>query len=569
MEQREVEGTDPISILYIDDDYEDFLLTEAMLSSKGRKDSRKDYHLSWAESADSGFATLQETNPDVCLVDYRLGGDNGLDFVRRIVESGFNGPVILLTGMSNEELDQAARGAGAVDYLVKRDVNATLLTRAIQYGLRQKSREKALSRQATTDDLTGARNRVAFDRELERVVATNRRSGNAFAVILLDLDHFRPINDGLGEEAGDRVLVEVSNRLRTCCREADVIARWGGDEFAIICEGLESAADASILAERIRTSIAEPFVTDDGTTNTTCSLGIYYSQAGSRDFDNLVRRADQALFKAKKAGRNRVAFFDEPMNEVLAWRAGIRSLAEAAVVNGSIGFASQPIVSMERQSVEGLEVLMRLQDDSGKTLPAEEVVSVAMGSELIWDVTRLALKRAAEAQAAFADRGDSGSVPFVGINLAYRQLTRPDVLERLERLVAASGIAPATLEFDISEKALASDTDRTLWIIDGIHRLGARVALDDFGTGDMSLTQLARLPVDRLKIDRSLVRDAVRSPSSRAICEGILKLSRSLSISTVAEGVEIEAEARLFRANGCDMMQGKLSGAPEAIITRH
>lgn len=564
MEQREFNGKDPIDILYIDDDYEDFLLTEAMLSSK----ARKDYRLNWAESAESGFVTLQKTNPDVCLVDYRLGGDNGLDFVRRIVESGFDGPVILLTGMSNEELDQAARGAGAVDYLVKRDVNATLLTRAIQYGLRQKSKEQALARQATTDDLTGLRNRVAFDRELERVVATNRRSGNAFAVILLDIDHFRPINDGLGEDAGDGVLVEVGNRLRACCRESDVVARWGGDEFAIICEGLESAADASILAERIRVSIAEPFMIDNWSTNTTGSIGVYYSSAGSRDFDNIVRRADHALFNAKKAGRNRVAFFDDPTNEILSWRADIRSLTEAAVADGRIGFASQPVVSMARQKVEGLEILMRLQDSRGNDISAEEVVSVAMGSDLIWDVTRLAMQRAAEAQSAFADRGDSDLMPFVGINLADRQLARPDALERLERLIAGSDIATGTLEFDISEKALAADPDRTLWIIDGIHRLGARVALDDFGTGDISFLQLARLPIDRLKIDRSLVRDSVHSPSSRAICEGILQLTRSLSVPTVAEGVETEAEARLFQANGCDMMQGRISGMPEIIAPK-
>lgn len=561
MEQREFKVEAPIDILYIDDDYEDFLLTEAMLSSK----ARKDYRLNWAEGVESGFDTLQKTNPDVCLVDYRLGDDDGLDFVRRIVESGFDGPVILLTGMGNEELDQAARGAGAVDYLVKRDVNATLLTRAIQYGLRQKTKEQALARQTTTDELTGLRNRVAFDRALERVVATNRRSGNAFAVILLDMDHFRPINEGLGEEAGDRILVEVSNRLKTCCREADVVARSGGDSFAIICEGLESAADASILAERIRTSIAEPFTIDNWATNTTGSLGVYYSSAGSQDFDNIVRRADHALFSAKKAGRDRVAFFDDSTNEILSWRADIRTLAEAAVVDGSIGFASQPIVSMARQTVEGLEILMRLQDPQGNDISAEDVVSVAMGSDLIWDVTRLAMERAVEAQSAFADREDCDLMPFVGVNLADRQLARPDALERLERLIAESDIAPGTLEFDISEKALAADPDRTLWIIDGIHRLGARVVLDDFGTGDMSFLQLARLPIDRLKIGRNLVRDAVHSPSSRAICEGILKLTRSLSVPTVAEGIETEAEARLFQANGCDMMQGRFSGMPEAV----
>ena len=563
MGRRQAERTGPIDILYIDDDYEDFLLTEAMLSTKGRND----YRLKWAENAESGFATLQQTNPDVCLVDYRLGNDNGLDFVRRIVESGFDGPVILLTGMSSEELDRAALGAGAVDYLVKRDVNATLLTRAIQYGLQQKNTEHELSRQATTDELTGLRNRAAFDRALERVVAVNRRSGNAFAILLLDLDHFKQINDSLGENAGDRMLLEVSRRLGICCREADVIARWGGDEFAIICEGVESPADALLLAERIRVSIAEPFAISDWKTDTSCSVGVYYSPAGNQDFDNLVRRADQALFQAKQAGRDRVIFFDEPTNDALSGRAGIRKMAEAAVASDSIVFAAQPIISLSRQGVEGLEMLLRLRDGDGKDIPADEVVSVAVGNDLIWDMTRLALQSAAAGQALISQTCDTGkTVPFVGINLADRQLNRPDVLERLEQLISVCGVAAGSLEFDISESALANDIDRSLWIIDGIHRMGARVALDNFGTGDMAMRNLARMPIDRLKIDRSLVRDAVRSPSSRAVCESILRMTRSLFILSVAEGVETETEARLFRATGCDAMQGLLCGKPRDIV---
>ena len=564
MEQHNTDGNDPIDILYIDDDYEDFLLTEAMLSSR----TRKDYRLNWAESAESGFATLQNSHPDVCLVDYRLGNDNGLDVVRRVVESGFDGPVILLTGLSNEELDHAARGAGAVDYLVKRDVNATLLSRAIQYGLRQKKKEQALTRQTTTDELTGMRNRVAFDRALERVVASSRRSGSAFAVMLLDMDHFKTVNDGLGEEVGDRLLSEVGNRLRSCCREADVIARWGGDEFAIISEGVESVADVALMADRIRSGIAESYAIDNWQTDLTCSLGIYYSPAGSRDFENLVRRADQALFNAKKAGRNQVAFYDETTNDILARRADIRALVEAAVAEDRLDFAVQPIVSLKDRDVQGLEVLMRLADSDGNIIAADDAVSVASGSDLAWDITRMAMQRGAEAQSRHVETNGPESVPFVGINLAERQVSRPDVLGQIERLIAETGIAPGTLEFDISEQALCNDFDRSLWVIDGIHRLGARVVLDDFGTGSLSLSQLARLPVDRLKIDRSLVRDAVKSPTSRAICEGILRIARSLFVTTVAEGIETEAEARLFRANGCDMMQGHLHEAPEIIGAR-
>lgn len=561
MEQHNNDSNDPIDILYIDDDYEDFLLTEAMLSSR----TRKDYRLNWAESAESGFATLQKSHPDVCLVDYRLGNDNGLDVVRRVVESGFDGPVILLTGLSNEELDQAARGAGAVDYLVKRDVNATLLSRAIQYGLRQKKKEQALTRQTTTDELTGMRNRVAFDRALERVVAASRRSGSAFAVMLLDMDHFKTVNDGLGEEAGDRLLSEVGNRLRSCCREADVIARWGGDEFAIISEGVESVADVALMADRIRAGIAESYLVDDWKTGLTCSLGIYYSPQGSRDFDNLVRRADQALFNAKKAGRNQVAFYDESTNDILSRRADIRALVEAAVAEDRLDFAVQPIVSLKDRDVQGFEVLMRLADSEGNIIAADDAVSVAAGGDFAWDITRMAMQRGAEAQSRHVEMCGPEFVPFVGINLAERQVSRPDVLGRIERLMAESGIAPGTLEFDISEQSLCHDFDRSLWVIDGIHRLGARVVLDDFGTGRLSLSQLARLPVDRLKIDRSLVRDAVQSPTSRAICEGILRMARSLFVTSVAEGIETEVEARLFRANGCDLMQGHLHGAPEII----
>lgn len=550
--------SEPIDILYIDDDYEDFLLTEAMLSSK----ARKNYRLKWAESAESGFEALRKTNPDVCLVDYRLGGDDGLEFIRRIVESGFDGPVILLTGMNDDALDRAALGAGAVDFLAKRDVNATVLIRAIRYGLQQKHKEHELTRQATTDALTSLRNRAAFDRELERTVASNRRSGNAFGIILLDLDHFKPINDSLGHDAGDDVLIEVGKRLGRCCRDADVIARWGGDEFAIICEGLESANDAALLAGRIQDSLSEPFDVNGASITTTSSIGIYYSEAGNRDFENLVRRADHALYAAKEAGRNRIAFYDSLMNAELVRRSEVHALALGAIANNSITFAAQPVVTLARQSVEGMEVLLRLDDDAGGRIAADDVIAVAIDSDLIWDITRSGLASAAKAQANARVTNIAGPAPFVGINLAGRQLSRPDVMDRLEQLIKTSGVEPGTLEFDISEITLGRDMDRSLWIIDGIHRLGARVALDDFGLGDMALTRIAHLPIDRLKIDRSLVRDVVQSPSSRAICESILRLTRSLFIPTVAIGVESEAEARFFRASGCDMMQGKLSGAP-------
>ncbi|MDF1721000.1 MAG: EAL domain-containing protein [Minwuia sp.] len=548
----------PIDILFIDDDYEDFLLTEAMLSSK----ARKDFRLKWAESAESGFDALQKTNPDVCLVDYRLGPDDGLEFVRRIVESGFDGPVILLTGMNDDALDRAALGAGAVDFLAKRDVNATMLTRAIRFGLRQKHKELELTRQATTDTLTGLRNRAAFDRELERTVASNRRSGNAFGLIFLDLDHFKAINDSLGHDAGDAVLIEVGKRLEACCRDSDVIARWGGDEFAIIFEGVDCPSDAALLADRIRLSIAEPFDVGGAVINTTSSVGILFSEAGNRDFDNLVRLADQALYSAKEAGRNRIAFFDDLMNDALLRRSRVHALAAAAVAGNRIAFATQPVVSIGRHSVEGMEVLLRLNDGAGVKIAAGDAIAVAINSDLIWDMTRLALKTAADVQARAGMTGISDAKPFIGINLADRQLARADVLDRLEVLVKSCGVADGTLEFDISEAALARDADRAQWIIEGIHRLGARVSMDDFGLGDVPLTHLARLPLDRLKIDRSLVRDVVQSPSSRAICESVLRLSRSLFIPTVAVGVETEVEARFFRAAGCDMMQGDLSGPP-------
>lgn len=554
---------EPIDILYIDDDYEDFLLTEAMLSSK----ARKNYRLKWAESAESGFDALRKTNPDVCLVDYRLGGDDGLEFTRRIVESGFDGPVILLTGMNDESLDRAALGAGAVDFLAKRDVNATVLARAIRYGLQQKHKELELTRQATTDTLTGLRNRAAFDRELERTVASNRRSGNAFGIILLDLDHFKPINDSLGRDAGDAVLIEVGKRLEHCCRDSDVIARWGGDEFAIICEGVETPNDAALLAGRIQESLAAPFEVGETSITTTSSIGIYYSHAGNRDFEHLVRRADHALYAAKEAGRNRIAFHDGLMNAELVRRSEVHALAVDAIARNSIAFAAQPVVTLARQDVEGMEVLLRLDDDAGGRIAADDVIAVAINSDLIWDITRTGLESAARTQASSVVRNITGAAPFVGINLADRQLSRPDVMDRLEQLIMTSGVEPGTLEFDISEATLGRDIDRSLWLIDGIHRLGARVALDDFGLGDMALTRIARLPIDRLKIDRSLVRDVVQSPSSRAICESILRLTRSLFIPTVAIGVETRAEARFFRASGCDMMQGELCGAPVLMNT--
>jgi diguanylate cyclase (GGDEF)-like protein len=556
MPLAEMVDEQPLKILYVDDDYEDFLLTEAMLQSH----SRSEYVVQWVDSLENGIEKLKTDPPDACLVDYSLGEHTGIEFVQWAKEAGFDGPMILLTGRDDSDLDQRALAAGAVDYLEKNAVNPNLLARAIRYAVHRKRIERELSTLASSDHLTGLRNRASFDCELKRVTASCKRTGKPFALLLLDIDHFKETNDSMGHQTGDALLIDVAARLKDCCREGDIVSRWGGDEFAIIADSIGSALGAANLANRIVMSMNQPFEHEGNSVRSTASVGIVYCNEDLAGRPELLSFADQALYRAKAAGRNGCAFFDEEMNKQLRHRLFVKDELEIAVNEHRMQFMGQPIVCAGSGTLCGIELLARLSARSGQMIPPDEFIPAAEDNEMIWAVTRAALSGAAD---WYRDRFESAGLKGrISINLSPKQICRSDAAPIILELVEKSGVRPECLDLEITENGIMADIERTRETLSVLKKAGITISLDDFGAGQTSLSYLAQLPIDRLKIDRSFVAKVMTSLEARAISESVVALANRLGIETLAEGIETADEAAFFRQAGCATLQGYHIGRP-------
>lgn len=549
----------PAEILFVDDDYEDYQLTEAML--KSQQNGR--FKLDWSESFDAGIERLTQSPPDACLVDYHLGGFTGLDFVREANARGYTGPIIILTGRQDDDLDQQALDAGAVDYLEKNSVNANLLGRAIRYAIHRKRLEAELLRLASYDALTGVRNRSSFDVELTRVLNAGRRHKEPAGLFLFDIDHFKRINDSMGHRAGDAVLKEVAARLQHKSRVIDILSRWGGDEFAIIAENVGTVSDAERLAQRIVDCLAEPIVFEGATIHASLSVGAVYCEPGTTDHDILLQRADEALYIAKSGGRNRFAFYDREMNLDAERRRVIHDHLHAALDTGAVTFAGQPIVACRGGSIAGIELLARLSSPETAGVPTENLIRVADEGNLIWSLTR----------AAFLDAGkwfrthlqDDNPGARVAINLSPRQVRRADTTRTLIQLLKEADIPASWIELEIPESGIAQDPIQGRRLLSELRQAGFALCLDGFTATRLSLLHLVELPFDRIKLDRSLCDGACEEGPVRLICEHLAAVCHSLQIRLTAYPMESEAQTALFRQLGFDLMQGHEIAPPRSI----
>jgi diguanylate cyclase (GGDEF)-like protein len=419
----------------------------------------------------------------------------------------------------------------------------------------RKQLEDRLAHQAFHDALTNLANQALFRDRVEHAVARVARGGRRLAILVLDLDNFKTVNDSMGHPAGDLLLVGAADRIMACLRTSDTAARLGGDEFAVLLEDANSDADVLEVAERILAAFAEPFLIGSKELFTSISIGVALHAVGTGP-DEFLSDADLAMYTAKRKGKARYEVFKAHMHEAAIERLEVEASLRRATLAGELVLHYQPIVELATGAVVAVEALVRWAHPDRGLLYPDSFIAVAEETGLILDVDRYVLTEAC-AQCRHWQREHLNCAGLaMSVNISSRLLVGPDLVNQVSRALDETGLSPGDLTLEVTEVAMMRDTDAAARNLRALSRIGVRFAVDDFGTGYSSLSHLHDFPIHVLKIDRSFVDDVVGGSGHPELARAIVALARTLGLVSVAEGVETAAQAEALQALGCDLAQG-------------
>ncbi len=418
----------------------------------------------------------------------------------------------------------------------------------------------ALHYQAHHDPLTQLANRYLFNDRLQQALKRSRRSKTRMALLFIDLDHFKEVNDSLGHKVGDEVLRITAQRLQQVLREEDTLARLGGDEFTIMIERLRYVADASGLAEKVLAVLRDPIYIEEREFYIGCSIGISIYPDNGDSAQDMLKYADAAMYDAKRDGRNGFRFYSREMTEQAFLRLSLESGLRHALKNNELVVYYQPQVDASSNRLVGLEALVRWQHPEKGMMSPAIFIPIAEASGLIVDMDRQVMRSAMQQVKVWYEQGLNPGV--LALNLAMKQLKQPDFVDVLSNMLDEIGFHPDWLELEVTEGQLIEKPEQTIKVLNRINRIGVQLALDDFGTGYSSLSYLKKLPIDKLKIDQSFVRDLPDDEDDAAITRTIIGLSQNLNRKVLAEGVETAQQVEFLVNNGCHNLQGYFFAKP-------
>ena len=503
---------------------------------------------------------LRDTSPDVVLLYLARADNRGLAAIGEIQAIETSVPVVVLSERDDEAVALRAMHSGAEDFIVLDQTDAGRLHRAIRYALERKRAHGRLAYLAHYDPLTGLANRVLFRDQLERAIVRARRSGAMLAVMFLDLDRFKPINDTLGHDVGDNLLKEVAQRIKTCVRGSDTVARMGGDEFTVLLEHLDSERSAQIAATKTLEALRHHFAFAGRTVSVTCSIGVaVYPEAG-QDAETLIQSADAAMYKAKKEGKDHVKFHTPDMSEQARERRTLESGLRRALEKDELSLEYQPIIQIATGKVLGVEALLRWHSREFGTVDPMDFIAMAEETGLIVPIGEWVLHNVCAQMSRLRARG----VPEVrlAVNFSARQFRQADFAVLVEELMHKSGFQKCPLVIEVKEAVLMEDFPHCEKQLAALKEMGIKISVDDFGTGFSSLGYLKKIPVDTLKIDRSFVQDLKNGSDAAEIASAIIALAHSLHMEVVAEGVETQHQMAYLKSKGCEAAQGYFFSAP-------
>jgi diguanylate cyclase (GGDEF)-like protein/PAS domain S-box-containing protein len=677
----------PVNVLLIDDDEEDYILTRYIFDEF----KSNQFNLDWLDNFDDGLKAFGDNHHDIYLVDYRLGEQTGLDLLRQAIGRGCTAPIILLTGQGDTEIDYQAMQAGAADYLVKGELTAPLLERAIRYSLKharsleeiqnseakfrsviqsasdailladqhgnitlwnkaaetifgykaeeivgrpytaimgakyaqkalsvglrhtlenvlapfdgkilesagrrkdggefplelsgslwrtsegvyytailrditeRRAAEKRLVHEATHDSLTGLPNRANFTTILQGAISGARENDeHKFAVLFLDLDRFKVINDGLGHVIGDRLLIEIAERLQSCVRPGDVVSRFGGDEFTILLNNIMDSETVTEIAERLQTKLAAPFFIDSFEVFTSASIGIILSDVSHDNPEDFLRDADTAMYRAKESGKARYEIFNRAMHVRNMNLLRLENDLRKSLERRDFRVFYQPIVNLKSGETNEFEALVRWEHPEIGFISPNEFIPVAEETGLIIPIGEWVLEESVRQISLWQQMFPQKRLS-VSVNLSAKQLMHPNLIKQVSEIMKSAALDPDCLKLEVTESIVMDNAEVALEILSELCALGVRLSTDDFGTGYSSLSYLHRFPFERLKIDRSFVGKMDTDAKSEEIVRTILTLAENLHLEVVAEGIETNAQFLKLREFGCKLAQGYLFSKP-------
>ncbi len=553
--------SEKIKILLVEDNPGDARLVKEMLSDS----IYCSFDFNHAENISSTINFLNNKDFDVLLLDLSLPDSIELNGMKSIVNLYPDLPIVVFTGIDDEKMAFDAVQNGAQDYLVKGQGGTTMLTRSLRYAIERKRTEQKLLYMSQYDALTRLPNRVLFFDRLNQAIKFTSRTMKKGALMILDLDYFKDVNDTLGHLAGDQLLIELAMRLKSCIRDVDTVSRLGGDEFTIILNEVNNRNDAKIVAKKIKAAIKKPIHIAEQEIIISTSIGIIlFHHEDKLSAETIIKHADMAMYAAKEKCRGSYAFYEKKMDNRVTQRTNMISDLRFGLERNEFELFYQPQINLSTGLLIGVEALIRWQHPKHGLMPPSSFVPLLEETGLIVPVGDWVLTEACKQNHLW--QTENAIEIRVAVNLSTRQFHQKKLVNRIKQILNDSDLSPKYLQIEVTESTLMTNCNENIMILSLLRDQGIHLSIDDFGTGFSSLSYLRLFPFQTLKIDRSFVKEIATQSNVEKIMTAVFTLAHSLDMKVVAEGVESESQLPFLMENGCDEVQGYFFGKPMSAV---
>ena len=551
-----------LKILLIDDDEEDYLIIRHYLL----QGSYYRYDITWLANYSDALQALTENKHHIALLDYRLGRENGIVLLREAIAKGCDLPLIVLTGQGNEQVDQAALDAGAMDYMIKGKFDTASLERVLRYAISRKKSEnelKQLSAQhkqlAEYDGLTGLANRRSFDKLLPQIIERNQRNNLSMALLFLDLNGFKQVNDEYGHDAGDEILRQVAARLEKALRRTDFIFRFAGDEFVVVVEGELNTEKLIRVSQKIITAIEQIFSIGKHRIKMGASVGIATSQRCGSEPKVLLKCADTAMYAAKQSTEQRFQFFTDDLNETAKQQFGDKDFLQQILSDGQLLLRYQPIMAVANETIIGIEASCYAMTHDGREIDSKALIAIASSCGLLAKLSHIFLQQAYMQSMPHLENTSL----FLALDMGDVLWQQGELLAWTRELLQHSTLTAAQLQLECSESALMIDPERSTLLLREFESLGVHVVLDNMGMGHLVLGWLPLLSLFGIKIAANFMQDIDQKNS--ALVQAMLDLGRHLDYQVTILGIDSQQQYDFAKQCGAFAVQGCYSGEAVAI----